>query len=139
MLKEQSQFAEGNPNANFTHATISAALGLDFFYRITVTNFSNTSYTLTMSDPLCDTGTFAFEAVGFSIPQPLAPLGTDVYYCQIDAISGAVLPDDGIPRRDIWRRPVSDEQHGDRHRHSGRRRHPRDPVRLGHGQTSTSS
>jgi hypothetical protein len=97
MLKEQSQFAEGNPNANFTHATISAALGLDFFYRITVTNFSNTSYTLMMSDPLCDTGTFAFEPAGFSLPQPLIAGGTDVYYCQIDGIGGAGLPGDMIP------------------------------------------
>lgn len=97
MLKEQSQFAEGSPNADFTHDTINGTLGLDFFYRITVTSFSNTQYTLAASDPLCDTGTFAFEPVGFSAPQPLAPLGTDVYYCQIDAIGGAGLPGDMIP------------------------------------------
>lgn len=27
----------------------------------------------------------------------MAPLGTDVYYCQIDAVQGAGIPDDMIP------------------------------------------
>jgi hypothetical protein len=49
-------------------------------------------YTLAISDPLCDTGIFAFEPPGFSLPQSLVPGGTDVYYCQIDAIGGAGLP-----------------------------------------------
>jgi hypothetical protein len=97
MLKEQSQFAEGTPDANFTHDTINAALGLDFFYRITVTNFTDTAYTVTASDPLCGVGTFGFEPAGFSDPQPLAPGGTDVFYCQIDGIGGAGLPGDMIP------------------------------------------
>lgn len=100
ILKEQSPFAEGAAGAAFTHDTINAALLPDFFYRVTVTNFSNTQYTLVGSDPLCDTpGDDAFEPFGpFSIPQPLAPLGTDVYYCQIDAVQGAGLPpDDSIP------------------------------------------
>jgi hypothetical protein len=64
ILKEQSQHPEGNPLANFTHDTVSGALGLDWFYRVTVTNFSNTSYTLVGSDPLCDSGVDAFEAPG---------------------------------------------------------------------------
>jgi hypothetical protein len=100
ILKEQSLFPEGDPNADFTHDALNAPLDRDFFYRITVTNFSNTQFTLAGSDPLCDTGTFAFEPDGpnvFAVPQTLAPLGTVVYYCQIDAIGGAGLPDDGIP------------------------------------------
>ncbi|HEX4323319.1 MAG TPA: hypothetical protein VHZ77_01685 [Gaiellaceae bacterium] len=97
MLKEQSQFPEGSPDANFTHGMINGALGFDFFYRITVTNFSNTQYTLLATDQLCDSGNFAFEPAGFSDPQPLAPFGTDVFYCQIDAIGGAGLPGDSIP------------------------------------------
>jgi hypothetical protein len=98
ILKEQSQFAEGTAGAAFTHGTINAALLSDFFYRVTVTNFSNTQYTLVGSDPLCDTGNFAFEAPGeFSNPQTLAPLGTVVYYCQIDAVQDAGLPGDSIP------------------------------------------
>jgi hypothetical protein len=59
-----------------------------------VTNFSDTQYTLMMSDLLCDSDTFALEPVGFSVPQPLAPPGNDVYYRQIDAIGGAGLPGD---------------------------------------------
>jgi hypothetical protein len=98
LIKEQSPFAEGSPNAAFTHNTIDAPLNRDFFYRVTVTNFSTTSYTLVGSDPLCDTGNDAFEPGGlFSVPQTLASLGTVVYYCQIDAIGGAGLPGDSIP------------------------------------------
>jgi hypothetical protein len=98
ILKEQSPFPEGSPNAAFTHDTISAPLLLDFFYRVTVTNLSTTSYTLVGSDPLCDTGADAFENAGeFSTPQTLASLGTVVYYCQIDAVGGAGLPGDSIP------------------------------------------
>jgi hypothetical protein len=94
ILKEQAECSFGT----FTHDTISASIGLDFCYQVTVTNFTNTQFTLTGSDPLRDTGQFAFEAPGeFSAPQPLAPLGTDVFYCQIDAIGGAGLPDDMIP------------------------------------------
>jgi hypothetical protein len=71
------------------HDTINALLFRDFFYRVTVTNFSNTAYTLVGSDPLCDSGNFAFEAPGeFSTPQTLASLGTDVYYCEIDGSRG---------------------------------------------------
>lgn len=94
ILKEQGECAAGT----FTHDTISASLNLDFCYRVTVTNFSNAPFTLTGSDQLCDTGQFAFEAPGeFALPQPLAPLGTDVYFCQIDAIAGAGIPGDSIP------------------------------------------
>jgi hypothetical protein len=54
--------------------------------------------TLTGVDQLCDTGQFAFEAPGeFSNPQPLVAGGTDVYYCQIDAIAGAGISGDSIP------------------------------------------
>ena len=93
ILKEQGECAAGT----FTHDTIAGSLGLDFCYRVTVTNFSNASFTLTGSDQLCDTGQFAFEALGeFSLPQPLSPLGTDVYFCQIDAIAGAGFAGDSL-------------------------------------------
>ena len=69
ILKEQSQLPESNPGAAFTHDTINGILNLDFFYRVTVTNFSNTAYTLVGSDPLYDTGNDANEAPGeFSNP-----------------------------------------------------------------------
>jgi hypothetical protein len=94
ILKEQST----SSNSGFTHDSISAPLFFDFFYRVTVTNLTSTQYTLVGSDPLCDTGQFAFEQPGeFSAPETLAPLGTVVYYCQIDAIGGAGLPGDNIP------------------------------------------
>jgi hypothetical protein len=98
LIKEQSPAAEGSSDAAFTHNTIDAPLFFDFFYRVTVTNLSTTPYTLVGSDPLCDTGTDAFEHLGeFSTPRTLGSLGTVVYYCQIDAIGGAGLPGNSIP------------------------------------------
>jgi hypothetical protein len=74
ILKEQSQFPEGSPNANFTHDPSNGILDLDWYYRVTVGNFSNTSFMLTGGDPLCDTGVDVFEAPGeFSLPEPLGP------------------------------------------------------------------
>jgi hypothetical protein len=94
ILKEQSPL----PGDAFTHNTIDAPLFLDFFYRVTVTNLSDTQYTLVGSDPLCDTGQFAFEDPGeFSTPRTLAAQGTVVYYCQIDPIGGAGIAGDSIP------------------------------------------
>ncbi len=95
MLKEQAPTADGP----WTHDVTSSQLNFaDWYYRITVTNFSNTAFTLTGSDPLCDTGNFASEAPGeFSTPNPLAPGGTDVYYCSIDPTGGAGIPGDSIP------------------------------------------
>lgn len=97
ILKEQAP-GPCLAGTTYTHDTINASIGLDFCYRVTVTNFSNTQYTLVGSDLLCDTGNFALETSGlFSNPQPLAPLGTDVYTCEIDMTFGAGLPGNGIP------------------------------------------
>ena len=100
ILKEQSPAPEG-PDAVWTHNTVNSLLDFgDWYYRITVTNFSNKAYTLTGSDQLCDEGQFAFEPGGpgeFSTPNSLAPLGTDVYYCEIDPTAGAGFPGDSIP------------------------------------------
>jgi hypothetical protein len=66
--------------------------------RVTVTNSTSTTYTLVGSDPLCDSGQFAFEAPGeFSTQRTLGPNSSVVYYCQIDAIDDAGLPGDSIP------------------------------------------
>jgi hypothetical protein len=87
ILKEQSS----NPSSGFTHGLLTAPLGEDVFYRITVTNLSSTEYTLAASDPLCnDPDALPLNPSG---PQTLSALGTVVYTCQIDAIPGA----DGIP------------------------------------------
>ena len=85
ILKEQ----RGLAGSTFTHATITAGLSTDVFYRITVTNNTSTDYTLApASDPLCATipdgdaiqpsGTETVSANG----------GTVVYTCDVDANPG---------------------------------------------------
>ncbi len=75
MLKEQSPTPDG-PTAAWTHDTINGPLNQgDWYYRITVTNFSNTQYTLTASDDIC-AASDGFEPSGFSDPQTLVPGGT---------------------------------------------------------------
>jgi len=87
ILKEQSS----SSGSGFTHGLLTAPLGEDVFYRITVTNLSSTEYTLVASDPLCnDPDALPLDPSG---PQTLPANGTVVYTCQIDAIPGA----DGIP------------------------------------------
>jgi hypothetical protein len=87
ILKEQST----SPSTGFTHDLLTAPLSRDIFYQVTVTNMTNTAYTLQASDPLCN-DQFA-HPLNPSGPQTLPALGTFVYTCDIDAIPGA----DDIP------------------------------------------
>jgi hypothetical protein len=92
ILKEQSSTA----STGFTHDVLPARLSRDLFYRITVTNLSNTAYTLQASDPLCDNPD-AHPLVP-SGPQTLPALGTFVYTCDVDAIAGVgTIPSNAVP------------------------------------------
>jgi hypothetical protein len=96
ILKEQALCGSGA----WTHGTVSTPLNVgDWCYRVTITNFSNTAYTLTGSDPICDPtqdpGAVASDDLSDS--NSLSPLGTDVYTCEIDPTWGTGLPGDSIP------------------------------------------
>jgi hypothetical protein len=92
ILKEQSS----SPDSGFTHDLLIAPLSQDVYYRITVTNFTDTQYTLVASDPVCDDP--VAHPLDPSGPQTLPALGTVVYTCDIDAIPGADgIPPDAVP------------------------------------------
>ncbi|HEX4518433.1 MAG TPA: hypothetical protein VH063_02515 [Gaiellaceae bacterium] len=91
ILKEQS----ASPTTGFAHTVLTVPLSRDIFYRITVTNLSNTAYTLQASDPLCDSP--LGHPLNPSGPQTLPALGTFVYTCDIDALPGVgTIPADAM-------------------------------------------
>lgn len=92
IVKEESRSANGP----FTDG-LDAPLSSNVYYRITVSNFTDTDYTLVASDPVC-----ADNINGHA----LIPSGTNtvlansdfVYTCDVDALPGeSGIPDNAAP------------------------------------------
>jgi hypothetical protein len=90
ILKEQSL-----DTVSYSHDLLIAPVFDQINYRITVTNSTNTSYTLVASDPLCDPTLYFAGALDPSGPQTLPAGGTVVYTCFIDTLPGSGLQTPG--------------------------------------------
>ena len=85
IVKEQRNNVTGS---TFTHDTINAGLSTDIHYQITVTNNTDTDFTLTISDPVCTTPPNGSGILPSGTQTVTAGGGVVVYTCDVDANPG---------------------------------------------------